>query len=88
MLGYTNWAYGHGYDFWERDDDIERAYKGNISDTLAVLRKYDASYVYVGKEEQKNAPDCLKKFEYCEQLEKVYEDPSGKCNIFELQVFV
>ncbi|MGB7001034.1 MAG: hypothetical protein WBE22_03330 [Halobacteriota archaeon] len=85
VLGYTNWAYGHGYDFWERDDDVERAYKGNISDTLAVLQKYDASYVYVGKEEQKNAPECLKKFEYCEQLEKVYEDPSGKYNIFEFR---
>ena len=84
VLGYVNWAYGHGYDFWEREYDVERAYKGTISDTLTVLRKYDVSYVYVGKEEQKNAPECLKKFEYCEQLEKVYEDQSGEYNIFKL----
>jgi uncharacterized membrane protein len=59
VLGYVNWAYGHGYDFRDRDYDVERAYNGNISDTFAVLQKYDASYVYVVKEEQKNAPECL-----------------------------
>jgi hypothetical protein len=85
VLGYVNWAYGHGYDFLERDYDVERAYKGNISDTLAVLRKYDASYVYVGEEELKNAPECHKKFEYCEQLEKIYEDPSEKYHIFKFE---
>ena len=82
VLGYVNWAYGHGFDIWERAEDIERAYKGNISETLNVLQKYDASYVYVGKEELKNAPECLKKFEDCEQLEKIYEDPSGENHIF------
>jgi len=82
VLGYVNWAYGHGFDIWERAEDIERAYKGNVSETLTVLQKYDASYVYVGKEEQKNAPECLKKFEDCKQLEKVYEDPSGENHIF------
>jgi uncharacterized membrane protein len=82
VLGYVNWAYGHGFDIWERAEDIERAYKGNVSETLNVLQKYDASYVYVGKEEQKNAPECLKKFEDCKQLEKVYEDPSGENHIF------
>jgi len=86
VLGYVNWAYGHGYDFWERDHDVEGAYKGNIAETLAVLQRYDASYVYVGKEEQKNAPECLKKFEYGEQFEKVYEDPSGKYHIFKFEM--
>ena len=82
VLGYVNWAYGHGFDIWERAEDIERAYKGNVSETLNVLQKYDASYVYVGKEELKNAPECLKKFEDCEQLEKIYEDPSGENHVF------
>ena len=82
MLGYVNWAYGHGFDIWERAEGIERAYKGNISETLDIMQKYGASYVYVGKEELKNAPECLKKFEDCKQLEKIYEDPSGKNHIF------
>ncbi len=85
VLGYVNWAYGHGFDIWERAEDIKRAYRGDISETLNVLQKYDASYVYVGKEELKNAPGCLKKFEDCKQLEKVYECPSGKNHIFKLK---
>ena len=85
VLGYVNWAYGHGLDFWEREEDIERAYRGNISDTVEVMRKYGCEYVYVGKEELRNAPECLKKFEDREQLEKVYEDPSGKNHIFKIK---
>lgn len=71
--------------FWEREEDIERAYRGNISDTVEVMRKYRCEYLYVGKEELRNAPECLKRFEDCEQLEKVYEDPSGKNHIFKIK---
>jgi hypothetical protein len=84
VLGYVNWAYGHGFDIWERDKDVERAYKGNTSETLDIMQKYGVSYVYVGKEELRNAPECLKKFEDCKQLEKVYEGPSGKNHIFKV----
>ncbi|MFZ2070110.1 MAG: hypothetical protein WAV32_00585 [Halobacteriota archaeon] len=82
VLGYVNWAYGHGFDMWGRMADVERAYRGNISETRDVMRKYDANYVYVGEEELKNAPGCLNKFEHCKQLELVYEDLSGKNYIF------
>lgn len=85
VLGYVNWAYGHGLDIWEREEDVERAYRGNGSDTVEVMRKYGCEYVYVGKEELRNAPECLKKFEDCEQLEKVYEDPSGRNHIFKIK---
>ena len=84
VLGYVNWAYGHGSDIWERDKDVERAYKGNTSETLDIMQKYGVSYVYVGKEELRNAPECLKKFEDCKQLEKVYECPSGGNHIFKV----
>ena len=84
VLGYVNWAYGHGSDIWERDKDVERAYKGNTSETLDIMQKYGVSYVYVGKEELRNAPECLKKFEDCKQLEKVYECPSGENHIFKV----
>lgn len=82
VLGFVNWAYGHGFDFWERRDDLERAYNGNISETLEIMRKYGANYVYVGNAERQNAPGCLNKFNNCKQLEKVYEDPTGKNHIF------
>lgn len=88
VLGYVNWAYGHGLYIWEREDDVERAYRGNSSDTVEVMRKYGCEYVYVGKEELRNAPECLKKFEDCEQLEKVYEDPSGRNHIFKIKTVV
>jgi len=84
VLGYLNWAYGHGSDIWERDKDVQRAYKGNTSETLDIMQKYGVSYVYVGKEELRNAPECLKKFEDCKQLEKVYECPSGGNHIFKV----
>ena len=82
VLGFVNWAYGHGFDFWERMDDLERAYNGNNSETLEIMRKYGADYVYVGNAERQNAPGCLNKFNNCKQLEKVYEDPTGKNHIF------
>ncbi len=75
VLGFVNWAYGHGFDFWVRYRDIERAYGGNISDTLTVMCKYNASYLYVGRDELKHTR--LKKFESCPQLEPVYSDRSG-----------
>ncbi len=88
VLGYVNWAYGHGFDFWVRDQDLERAYRGTTAETLEVVETYEVSYIYVGEEELKNAPGCLKKFEGMPQLEKVYQDPSGKNHIFKVKVFV
>jgi hypothetical protein len=85
VLGYVNWAYGHGFDFWGRDQDLERAYKGTIAETLEVAETYEVSYIYVGDEELKNAPGCLKKFEGMPQLEQVYQDPSGKNHIFKIK---
>jgi uncharacterized membrane protein len=43
------------------------------------------SYIYVGEEELKNAPGCLKKFEGTPELEKVYQDPSGGNHIFKIK---
>jgi hypothetical protein len=85
VLGYVNWAYGHGFDFWERNQDIERAYRGSITETLEVAEIYEVSYIYVGEEELKNAPGCLKKFEGTPELEKVYQDPSGGNHIFKIK---
>jgi len=85
VLGYVNWAYGHGLDFWGRVHDLERAYRGTSTETLEVAETYAVSYIYVGGEELKNAPECLKKFEGMPQLEKVYQDPSGKNHIFKLK---
>ena len=85
VLGYVNWAYGHGFDIWERARDVERAYRGNISDTLAVMKKYNASYLYVGRAEMRNADAEVSKFERCKDLKEVYKDESGGIYIFALR---
>jgi len=89
VLGYVNWAYGHGFDIWERARDVERAYRGNISDTLAVMKKYNASYLYVGRAEMRNADAEVSKLERCKDLKEVYKDEdkheSGGIYIFALR---
>ena len=87
VLGYVNWAYGHGFDIWERAHDVERAYRDNISDTLAVMKKYNASYLYVGREEMRHTDVEVRKFERCKDLKEVYkdEDEAGGIYIFALR---
>ncbi len=79
VLGYVNWAYGHGFNIWERVNDIKRAYSGNINDTLAVMRRYNATYLYIGREEMRhtNIRRNISKLESCKQLEEVYRDNHG-----------
>jgi len=54
-------------------------------DTLAVMRKYNASYIYVGRAEMRNAE--VSKFEHCKDLKEVYKDEyeSGGIYIFALR---
>jgi len=87
VLGYVNWAYGHGFDIWERAHDVERAYRDNITDTLAVMKKYNASYLYVGREEMRHTDVEVRKFERCKDLKEVYkdEDEAGGIYIFALR---
>ena len=37
------------------------------------MEKYNATYMYIGKEELKKVPGCYKKFEESEKFEKVYD---------------
>ena len=56
-------------------------------DTLAVMRKYNASYLYVGRAEMRNADAEVSKFERCKDLKEVYKDEyeSGGIYIFALR---
>jgi len=76
VLSYTNWPYGHGVsldEIWERVEDVKRAYGGEENDLAEVVKKYNISYIYVGKAELREFPDCKRRLERIEWLEKVYE---------------
>jgi uncharacterized membrane protein len=83
VLSYLNWPYGHGIpldEIWERFEDVKRAYKGDLDE---VVKKYNVSYIYVGKEELREFPDCNKKFASIKWLEKVYE--KGRITIYRVR---
>jgi hypothetical protein len=74
IMGYGTWPYGHGFDIFERAGDIEKkAYPGTIEDAIKVMEKYNATYVYVGKEELGKVPGCNEKFDESDKFEKVYD---------------
>ncbi len=53
VLGYTNWAYGHGVPFdniWERVEDIKFAFRSEKNLSM-VIDKYNVDYVYLGLDE-------------------------------------
>lgn len=74
IMGYGTWPHGHGFDMFERAGDIEKkAYPGTIEDAIKVMEKYNASYVYIGKEELGKVPRCNEKFDESDKFEKVYD---------------
>ncbi len=53
VLGYTNWAYGHGVPFdkiWERVEEIKFAFRSEKNLSM-VIDKYNVDYVYLGLDE-------------------------------------
>lgn len=87
VISYTNWPYGHGVpldEIWERVEDVKRAYGGEENDLAEVVKKYNISYIYVGKAELREFPDCKRKFAGIDWLEKVYE--KGGITIYRVKV--
>ena len=75
VLSYLNWPYGHGIeleDIWGRMADVDKAYAGSVDDLKETIKKYNIKYVYVGREELKNYPKCVEKFDKIEWLKLVY----------------
>ncbi len=87
VLSYINWPYGHGVpldEIWERVEDVKRAYGGGENDLTEVVKKYNISYIYVGKAELREFPDCKRKFERIDWLEKIYE--KGCITIYKVKI--
>jgi len=84
VLSYLNWPYGHGIsldDIWKRVYDVDRAYNGTENDLKEVVEIYNATYVYVGREELRNYPRCIAKFDSIEWLKLVY---NGSLRIYKI----
>lgn len=82
VMGYGTWAYGHGYDIWARIHDIKLAFSGNKEETLKMAAKYNASYAYIGSEEQRMHSAVKEKFD--RNFENVYSDENGGISIYKL----
>ncbi len=76
VLSYLNWPYGHGIkldEIWERVKDVDMAYNGSASDLKNVIEKYGVKYIYVGREEIRNYPKCIERFDKIKWLRLVYD---------------
>ena len=72
---YVYWPYGHGIPLdqvYQRDHDIDAAYTGNATQLLAVIEKYNVTYVYVGNDELSHYSGCTERFNAISWLKPVY----------------
>ncbi len=72
-----NWPYGHGIpleDIWAREEAIDNAYSGNVSQLEGLVREYNVSYVYVGSQELNKYPNCVSHFNSISWLTSVYNE--------------
>ncbi len=77
VASYVNWPYGHGLeldDIYKRLYDIDLAYTGNADDLRQVVETYNVTYIYVGREELREYPGCVARFNSVEWLEPVYSE--------------
>ncbi|MEM2098790.1 MAG: DUF2298 domain-containing protein [Candidatus Bathyarchaeia archaeon] len=74
VAAYINWAYGHGIpleDIYERFADIDKAYNGTEEELKQTILKYNITYIYVGREEQKHYPQCISRFDQISWLKQL-----------------
>lgn len=72
-----NWPYGHGIpleDIWAREEAIDNAYSGSVSQLEGLVREYNVSYVYVGSQELSKYPNCISHFNSISWLTSVYNE--------------
>lgn len=72
-----NWPYGHGIpleDIWAREEAIDNAYAGSVSQLEGLIREYNVSYVYVGSQELSKYPNCISHFNSISWLTSVYNE--------------
>jgi len=51
LLGYVGWVVSYGLDFGVRETDLKQIYCGPRENVPALMRKYNADYVYVSPKE-------------------------------------
>jgi hypothetical protein len=79
VSSYIYWPYGHGEPLSEvfaREASINGAYNGTESQLASVVREYNVSYVYAGRDEQQNYPGCVARLDSVEWLTQVYSQDS------------
>lgn len=63
IMGYGTWAYGQGYDIFNRADDIKMAFNGTPEELSNIIIKYNISYAYIGREETRAYPGVKERFD-------------------------
>jgi hypothetical protein len=77
VSSYVYWPYGHGVPLSEvqaREKEIDQAYTGTIAELAAVVQKYNVTYVYIGREELGNYPNCTAHFDSVDWLTQIYAE--------------
>lgn len=63
IMGYGTWPYGQGYEIWNRESDIKKAFNGTSEEMSKMITKYKIAYAYIGSEETKTYPGVKEKFD-------------------------
>jgi hypothetical protein len=75
VSSYINWPYGQGVplsEIYQRNDQIDSAYNGNVTVLTQVILEYHVSYVYVGVDELSHYAGCKATFNSISWLTPVY----------------
>lgn len=89
VLSYINWPYSHGYNtgednVFERLKKIESVYSTNDPRVVRdVIKRYNANYIFYGKEEKDKYPEAEKFFVAQDFLKLVYN--TGNIKIYEVE---
>lgn len=85
IISYINWPYSHGFDtgndnVFTRVRDVEKVY--NTGEVAEIKLKYNAKYIYLGREEKTRYPGAGDNFDYGKDVQKIYE--YGGIEIYEI----
>ena len=73
ILGYKGWAKNYGFSIGEREADLHAIYCGPADDIPDLMRKYGASYIYLGPAERSEFA-CPYRFRDSRLFERVFEN--------------
>ncbi|MGC8850947.1 MAG: hypothetical protein ACP5O3_01815 [Candidatus Micrarchaeia archaeon] len=82
-LSTAEWiVFSYSLPYKERFDDIKKFYCSSADEAVKVMKKYGASFAFLGKDERLNFAGCAFNFAFDSRFKKVYD--AGGIQVFRL----